>query len=85
MKIKFVKTILLLGLIIALTPSCKKECITNAKCKENPQNDSTLCQAYFESWIYYADEKKCKYEGYSGCSPIGFETQTECEKCECDR
>ena len=57
MKIKFVKTILLLGLIIALTPSCKKECITNAKCKENPQNDSTLCQAYFESWIYYADEK----------------------------
>lgn len=85
MKIKFVKTILLLGLIIALTPSFKKECITNAKCKENPQNDSTLCQAYFESWIYYADENKCKYEGYSGCSPIGFETKSECEKCDCDR
>ena len=41
--------------------------------------------AYFESCIYYADENKCKYEGYSGCSPIGFETKSECEKCDCNR
>ena len=51
---------MLLGSIVVLITSCKKECITNPKCKENTQNDSTLCMAYFESWIYYADEKKCK-------------------------
>jgi hypothetical protein len=85
MKIKFAKILLLLVSLIALTYSCKKECITDSKCQENPQNDSSLCMAYFESWIYYADENKCKYEGYSGCSPIGFETKSECEKCDCDR
>ena len=85
MKIKFAKILLLLVSLISLTYSCKKECITDSKCQENPQNDSSLCMAYFESWIYYADENKCKYEGYSGCSPIGFETKSECEKCDCDR
>ena len=39
----------------------------------------------FYKHFYYADENKCKYEGYSGCSPIGFETQSECEKCDCNR
>jgi len=85
MKIKFLRISLVLGSIIALAPSCKKECITDSKCQENPQNDSALCMAYFESWIYYADENKCKYEGYSECSPIGFETKSECEKCDCNR
>lgn len=85
MSIKFIRILILTGLIISLISSCKKECIKNTKCNENPQNDSTLCTAYFESWIYYADKNKCKFEGYSGCSPIGFETQSECEKCDCNR
>ena len=85
MNISFFKISLVLGSIIALTLSCKKECFTISKCQENPQNDSALCMAYFESWIYYADENKCKYEGYSECSPIGFETKSECEKCDCNR
>lgn len=30
--------------------------------------------------MYYDDENKCKYYEYRGCSPIGFETQSEFEK-----
>ena len=68
-----------------LSFSCGKKCNTgnDSRCSEQPATGMT-CQAYFESWIYNADKKKCEWKGYSGCNAVGFQTKEECEKCKCD-
>jgi hypothetical protein len=77
------KQFLLLFFAGFLAQSCTKNCsFSNAKCSEQPPTDQT-CQAYFESWIYNSQTKKCEWKGYSGCSAIGFESREECEECKC--
>ena len=83
MKPTLFKLIVFLGFYNILFLSCNKQCIFEVKCQEKPLNNQTTCTAYFESWIYYPEENKCKYIGYSGCSAIGFETKADCEKCDC--
>ncbi len=81
---KYTKSItLLLFLLMVGLSSCKEDCVKDTKCSEQlpPGN---ICQAYWESWLYNQDTKECEYKGYSGCSPIGFESEAECNKCDCD-
>jgi hypothetical protein len=63
--------------------NCKKNCETTIDtCKEKPPT-TELCLAYFNRWFYNKDKNKCEQIGYSGCSEKGFETQKECNACEC--
>jgi hypothetical protein len=74
--------LIILGLATISLSSCKKECFVDDKCLEQPLTDPT-CSAYFENWIYNAKENKCEFIGYSGCSPIGFDSEAECQECDC--
>ncbi len=68
--------------------SCNNTKCDNAptfeKCSERPTTGTT-CQAYWESWFYNFETGKSEKIGYSGCAPIGFETQEESEQCNCYR
>ena len=77
------KIIILSLLAFSILPGCKEDCVQDAKCSEQPETGGT-CLAYFENWIYNPDSEECEFKGYSGCSPIGFDTEAECEKCDCD-
>jgi hypothetical protein len=77
------KTILiLLGFAFIGLSSCKDECPTDSKCSEQPPSGNT-CSAYWESWIYDSKSNECNFTGYSGCSPVGFDSKTECDECDC--
>lgn len=77
----YIGSFLLIG---AVFYSCsKKECNAPAACSDSLPT-GTVCQAYWQSWVYNPVTKTCEFKGYSGCSPIGFETKEECEKCDCD-
>lgn len=79
MKYLFILTIFLLG-----STSCKRECLKNqaAACHEQIPTGIT-CTAFWESWVYNPETDQCEFKGYSGCNPIGFQTEAECENCEC--
>ena len=81
----------LLGTLTALTLltwSCNNTPCENAptfeKCSEKPDT-GTICQAYFTSWFYDDATGKCTKIGYSGCEAKGFETEEECNECDCYR
>jgi|AntRauTorckE5430_2_1112549.scaffolds.fasta_scaffold06062_4 hypothetical protein len=76
-------SLVLCGLLFIALSSCKDECLTDSKCSEQPPSGTT-CSAYWESWIYDSKTNECSFTGYSGCSPIGFDSKTECEKCDCN-
>jgi len=78
------KTLIILTFVM-LCASCSKNCndVKDLRCDESPATGVT-CQAYFESWIYDDATGKCQFQGYSGCSMVGFETEEECEQCECN-
>ena len=64
--------------------NCSKDCEPKISiCSETPPAGE-LCQAYFNRFFYSEDKNKCEQIGYSGCSQKGFETQEECEECECN-
>ncbi|RFC55528.1 BPTI/Kunitz domain-containing protein [Brumimicrobium aurantiacum] len=73
---------LLLGVALI---SCTKNCDNQPTACEDELPTGTVCQAYYTSWFYNVDNNKCEEQGYSGCSPIGFETQEECEACLCNK
>lgn len=77
-RILFYTGVLLIGSIT----SCNKNCPQNEKCKDRIPEGVT-CQAYFETWLYNSSARRCELKGYSGCSPVGFSTKEECEKCKC--
>ncbi|MES2799013.1 MAG: BPTI/Kunitz-type proteinase inhibitor domain-containing protein [Bacteroidota bacterium] len=80
MNVKLITLLLLSG---SLFSSCSKDCSDKeARCQDTPS--SGACQAYFQRWFYNENENKCEQIGYSGCEPKGFETQQECEECECN-
>ncbi|MFY0674066.1 MAG: hypothetical protein JXQ87_11700 [Bacteroidia bacterium] len=56
-----------------------------SKCQESPENNPTACQAVWSSWIYDESTGTCSKRSYSGCEPLGFETQEACEECDCYR
>ena len=66
--------------------SCKRACMKSqeAACLEQIPTGIT-CQAVWESWVYNSDTDNCELKSYSGCSPIGFETEAACEACECHK
>lgn len=53
-------------------------------CMETPPVNE-LCQAAFQRWFYDQETNNCKQIGYSGCSQVGFATQSECEACICNK
>ena len=73
-----------LFLILAIGSSCKRDCLKNqeAACLDQVPTGIT-CTAFFESWVYNPETDNCEFKGYSACSPIGFQTEAECENCEC--
>lgn len=81
------KQLVLLTIILLTLPGCLRPCIgTDPKCQESlleRSPDEVTCLAYFESWIFDKQKNECVKVNYSGCSPIGFETKEECEKCKC--
>jgi hypothetical protein len=79
------KAILIIGLAM-LVMSCDKECEepTIEGCSDSVPTGVT-CQAYFESWLYNSSTNNCELTGYSGCGPVGFATEQECEECECHK
>lgn len=71
-------------LLLATFLSCQKNCEEKpAACSESPATNGMTCQAYFQSWIYNSKTNDCEFVGYSGCGMVGFETEAECEACEC--
>jgi len=78
------KRYLFIGVLMLTFSSCKRECMKNqeAACLEQAP-DGTTCMAYWESWVYNPETDNCEFKGYSGCSPIGFDTEAACEDCEC--
>lgn len=78
MKIKILYTFLAISLI-----ACTKPCDQAAACSDVVGSNGA-CQAYFERWFYNDATGECELQGHSGCSPLGFETQSECEKCDCN-
>lgn len=78
------KRYIIIAILLITFSSCKRECLKNqeAACLEQAP-DGTTCQAYWESWVYNPETDNCEFKGYSGCSPIGFETEAACEECEC--
>lgn len=75
---------LILSMVMFIVISCSKDCEPKiTTCNETPPTDE-LCQAAFQRWFYNKDKNKCEQIGYSGCSQKGFETQQECEECECN-
>ncbi len=71
-------TILFIGAMF-LT-SCKKENNLPEPCLQQPPTDE-LCEAHFVRWFYNKETKKCNEISYSGCSPRGFSSRTECQQC----
>jgi hypothetical protein len=80
------KKIIILALGLISISSCKKDCTNSqqTKCSATPDTGTT-CAAYFESWFYNQGTNTCELMGYSGCSPIGFETKEACETCDCNQ
>lgn len=79
------KRLLFILPITMFSIQCNKDCAEKpTTCQEQPITNGTTCQAYWESWVYNDETNKCEYIGYSGCGPIGFETEKECEVCECN-
>lgn len=73
-----------ISIVILVTISCSKTCEPQvATCNEKPPSGEFTCTAFFENWFYDPDKNKCDQIGYSGCSPRGFESKEECEKCTC--
>ncbi len=66
---------------------CSKKCDDKIDtCYEKvPSQNGVICQAFWTSWIYNEDNNKCEQVGYSGCGPVGFETEDECKQCECHK
>lgn len=83
MKIKRALTALLFGLTLCLTNCEKCRETQNPACNETAPTDG-ICQAYFTTWFYNKDKKKCEQIGYSGCSASGFATEQECQECQCN-
>ena len=79
------KRLLFLPFFSLLFIQCDKNCAEKpSTCEEQPASSGITCQAYWESWVYDEATNNCEYVGYSGCGPIGFETEKECEACECN-
>lgn len=63
---------------------CKKDCETkSAPCNESVPNED--CKALFTRWFFNKEKNSCEKIIYSGCSAKGFASQSECEKCQCDK
>ena len=81
MKTLFQSLLLTLFLFSACRKSCPETeiatCLDTAPTKE-------LCQAYFERWFFNKKSNTCEMVAYSGCSQKGFETQLDCEACQCN-
>ena len=78
------KVILVFALFGMVGYGCSEDCTPDdVRCDDAPATGIT-CQAYFESWLYNSDTKKCEFVGYSGCNEIGFQTKEECELCDCN-
>lgn len=77
----------ILSVIVLSSSSCMKDCkkdsTTPSACSETPITDGITCEAVFKSWIYDKDKNECLEMTYSGCGPIGFETESDCNKCKC--
>ena len=87
MDAKFIKVILIcfLGFVfINCAKNATKDCVsTQPACSEKaPTNE--LCEAAFNRWFYNKASNECEQIGYSGCSAKGFETEIECESCQCN-
>ncbi len=68
---------------MGLLSACNKTCTADIPaCTERPDN-GTVCQAAFESWFYDESTGTCALVVYSGCEELGFETQGECDNCDC--
>ena len=66
--------------------SCKDdECLASSdtRCQDFPE--SGMCAAFFQNWFYDAQTNSCELIGYSGCNAVGFDTQADCEACQCSR
>ena len=67
---------------LLLLSSCKEDCTISetSVCQVTPPDpNQATCTAYWETWFYDQATNSCQKIGYSGCSPVGFETQEECE------
>lgn len=83
MKINRLFVITLLMIFMIGSFNCSKDCeTTNTICSEVPPTNE-LCQAFFTRWFYNKNDNKCEQIGYSGCTQKGFDTEQECEECEC--
>ncbi|MBP6089667.1 MAG: hypothetical protein KA521_00310 [Crocinitomicaceae bacterium] len=80
------KQLIVFIFIVFSSVSCTKDCTDSqqTKCSATPET-GTICAAYFESWFYNQGTNTCELIGYSGCSPVGFETKEECESCDCNQ
>lgn len=80
------KQLIIITALLLSFSSCTKDCTNSqqAACMETPATGTT-CAAYFESWFYNQGTNTCELIGYSGCSPVGFETKAACENCGCNQ
>ncbi len=77
--------IYIFGTLVLGMVSCAKlsDCpAVDAKCLDVPPTNEA-CQAAFRRWFYDAQSNTCELKAYSGCEAYGFETQAECNACEC--
>ena len=82
--VKFLKALILTSLLFVVSCADEVVPVISPKCDDAPPTNE-ICQAYFVSWFYDRNTNSCSQIGYSGCSPHGFETKTECEVCASDK
>ncbi|MCG8575303.1 MAG: BPTI/Kunitz domain-containing protein [Flavobacteriales bacterium] len=68
------------GLFASCNTACPNE--NNPGCGDVAPNGP--CFDVYERWFYNSSSKSCASKVYIGCSPLGFETEEECESCLCD-
>jgi hypothetical protein len=62
---------------------CSYHCNNNQKAHCDDQVPNEACQAAFQRWFYNAATNQCQQISYSGCGAYGFDTKSDCEKCQC--
>lgn len=75
---------ILFGLTLAVTGCTKDSAQVSAACNDTPPTSQITCQAIFTRWFFNKATNRCTEVTYTGCSPIGFATQQECEACKCE-
>lgn len=77
----------IIGLLALSIVSCSKlsDCAAvDAKCLDVPPNNEACAQA-FQRWFYNSQSNTCELKAYSGCEAYGFESEAECNACECKK